>query len=225
LFTFNHVADARLRLVDNTGAAIAFEHLNRHRAKFRKWHLSAWPTLPFRLNMTLPTADRYQRGKDHDPKDENLSLGCVDKLFLPTHSVFSTQVEATKRLRSRVIGKLGLMPVAGLLHRNQTPCPTRRHYPVMCTGRPSPSRPRADSSRTTQNWSTTGPRLIPLENSPRRLLGPFRGGKAHTCQSSKLPLFGQSRARLSPRFKQLRSAKVFPLRGSEFPSDTFFTAG
>jgi ApaG protein len=96
----------RLRLVDNMGAAIAFEHLNRHRAKFRKWHLSAWPTFPLRLNMTLPTVDRYQRGKDHDPKDENLSLGRVDKLFLPTHSVFSTQVEATKRLRSLVIRTL-----------------------------------------------------------------------------------------------------------------------
>lgn len=30
------------------------------------------------------------------------------------------------------------MPVAGLLHRNQTPCPTHRHYPVMCAGGPSP---------------------------------------------------------------------------------------
>jgi hypothetical protein len=75
LLTFDHVANVRLRLIDDIGATLAFEHLNRHRAEFRKWHLSAWPSRPFRSNISLPTVERYQRGKDYDPKDENLSLG------------------------------------------------------------------------------------------------------------------------------------------------------
>ena len=44
-------------------------------------------------------------------------------------------------LRSRVLGKLGLMSVAGLLHRNQTLCPTRTTPSGLCTGGPSPGGP------------------------------------------------------------------------------------
>jgi hypothetical protein len=38
-------------------------------------------------------------------------------------------------------GKLGLMPAAGLLHRNQTLCPTRTTPSGLCTGVPAPAAP------------------------------------------------------------------------------------
>jgi hypothetical protein len=36
LLIFGHVADVRLRLVDNIAATLAFEYLNRYRMEFGK---------------------------------------------------------------------------------------------------------------------------------------------------------------------------------------------
>jgi hypothetical protein len=76
LLAFDEVADMRFRLIDNMGTSLAFEHLNQPCADFRKWHLSAWPSLPFRSNISLRAVYRYQQSNDHHPKNENLSFGC-----------------------------------------------------------------------------------------------------------------------------------------------------
>lgn len=70
---------------------------------------------------------------------------------------------ARKGAARRGAWRWGLIPVAGLLHRNQTPCPTRRHFPVCVREATAPKGP------SHRSWAALSPRAI-RSSAPR--LGP-----------------------------------------------------